>query len=521
MGRPTTRRAILQGVAATAALSAAGRTVRADLRGDWDTIVVGAGVFGAWTAWHLRQRRPARAAARRLGPGERARLVRRRVAHDAHDLRRGRRVHAHGLGLARRTGAGCRARAGLPIFHPTGVLMFFGRREPFVDQSIEAHKRLGLRLDVLDRARAASSAIRRSPGTASSSACSSRTSASLMARRAVQTLVQEFVAAGGDVSAGRGRCPPATARRSTACTRAASETLRAERYVFACGPWLPKVFPSLLGHADLPDAAGGVLLRARGRRRRASCPPSLPGWADFNDGDIYYGMPDLEARGFKIAHDQHGERFDPDTGDRTPSASRHGRRARVPGAALSRRSPRGRSSSRASASTRTARTATSLIDRHPQWANALLVGAGSGHGFKHGPAVGRYAADLVTGRRDKPEPRLAWRPRATSSSAKCTDIGRRRLDKAVTAAVVIASRDARNSNRAKTLNEEAFMVSLRHRFLALVAPGDRRHSLRAPSPSHAADAAHQRHRARRAGRRQCPAPPSCSPTRRRRPRRPP
>jgi glycine/D-amino acid oxidase-like deaminating enzyme len=48
-----------------------------------------------------------------------------------------------------------------------------------------------------------------------------------------------------------------------------------------------------------------------------------------------------------------------------------------------------------------------LIDRHPQWANVLLVGGGSGHGFKHGPAVGQYAADLVTGRLARPEPRFS------------------------------------------------------------------------------------------------------------------
>src|SRR6218665_2656513 len=57
--------------------------------------------------------------------------------------------------------------------------------------------------------------------------------------------------------------------------------------------------------------------RAGDRRFEAG---QLPGWADFNGGDIYYGFPDLESRGFKIAHDAHGPRMDPDTGDRTPSA---------------------------------------------------------------------------------------------------------------------------------------------------------------------------------------------------------
>ncbi len=33
---------------------------------------------------------------------------------------------------------------------------------------------------------------------------------------------------------------------------------------------------------------------------------AMPGWADFNDGDMYYGFPDLEARGVKFAHDKHG-----------------------------------------------------------------------------------------------------------------------------------------------------------------------------------------------------------------------
>ncbi len=36
-----------------------------------------------------------------------------------------------------------------------------------------------------------------------------------------------------------------------------------------------------------------------------------------------------------------------------------------------------------------------------------MIGGGSGHGFKHGPAVGRYAAELLTGRLASVEPRFA------------------------------------------------------------------------------------------------------------------
>ena len=45
----------------------------------------------------------------------------------------------------------------------------------------------------------------------------------------------------------------------------------------------------------------------------------MPGWADFNGGDIFYGFPDLETRGLKFAHDQHGVEIDPDTQSRRPT----------------------------------------------------------------------------------------------------------------------------------------------------------------------------------------------------------
>jgi sarcosine oxidase len=132
---------------------------------------------------------------------------------------------------------------------------------------------------------------------------------------------------------------------------------------------------------------------------------ALPGWADFNDGDIYYGMPDLEARGFKVAHDRHGLPMDPDRGDRvaSPGALADAR------AYLARRFP-----AMANAPLNEERVCQYenssngdfLIDRHPTANNLVLVGAGSGHGFKHGPEVGRYAAELVTGKLKAAEPRF-------------------------------------------------------------------------------------------------------------------
>ena len=38
-----------------------------------------------------------------------------------------------------------------------------------------------------------------------------------------------------------------------------------------------------------------------------------------------------------------------------------------------------------------------LIDRHPAFANVWLVGGGSGHGYKHGPEIGRHVVGRLDG----------------------------------------------------------------------------------------------------------------------------
>ncbi len=122
----------------------------------------------------------------------------------------------------------------------------------------------------------------------------------------------------------------------------------------------------------------------------------MPGWADFNGGDLYYGFPDLEARGVKFARETHGPRVDPDTQSRKPSdaaladviAFRDRRFPLLRGAPLTEaRVCQYENSSNGDF----------LIDFHPDLPNVLLVGGGSGHGFKHGPEVGRYAAGRLLG----------------------------------------------------------------------------------------------------------------------------
>jgi glycine/D-amino acid oxidase-like deaminating enzyme len=122
-------------------------------------------------------------------------------------------------------------------------------------------------------------------------------------------------------------------------------------------------------------------------------PDTLPVWADF-DERMFYGFPSIDQRGVTIADDTRGPDFDPTGGDRSPSLDNVDR-AR---AFLARRFP-----NLASAPLLEARVCQYenspdghlIVDRHPEAKNVWLVGGGSGHGFKLGPALGEHVAQCV------------------------------------------------------------------------------------------------------------------------------
>lgn len=393
-----TRRALL----AAAALPGAACATPTERR--LDAIVIGAGVFGAWTAEHLRRAGRRVLLVDQMGPansrassGGESRMTRSAYGRDA--------VYTTMARDSLREWQALSQRASLPLFHRIGVLFFFDRMADYARDSIAVHRELGLTLDVLDRAALA----RRWPQIDFAGVefgLYEPEFGALMARRAVQETVRAFVARGGDYRL-------AHARRGADGHEVAvnGETLRAEAVIWACGPWLPRVFPDLLSErifvtrqeiAFIAPPDGDTRLEAG----------ALPGWADFNGGDLYYGFPSLEGRGFKLARDAHGPPFDPDSGDRRMSEA---------GAALlrafaARRFPA--LAGRPFTEFRVCQYENSsngdlLIDRHPTLDGAFLVGAGSGHGFKHGPEVGRIAASLALGRIAAPDPRFSLATKAT------------------------------------------------------------------------------------------------------------
>jgi sarcosine oxidase len=374
----------------------------ASARLDAETIVVGAGVFGAWTAARLRAEGrsvllvdawgPAHA---RASSGGESRMTRgadggdeiyTRMARDSLDAWRA-----------------LSALADLPLFHETGVLFFFPEVQPFLEETMRVHRRLGLPTALLE----ATELRRRFPQFDFAGIAAGLYEPGfgrLMARRAVQSLVAEFVRQGGAYRQAE-VAPPDGARDGLTQLRLANgESLRAANFVFACGAWLGRLFPELLGRRIFPTRQE-IFFFATPPGGRDFASDRLPAWADFNHGDMYYGFPDLEGRGIKVAHDRHGPRIDPDADDRLPSAAALAEVRAFMALRLPALADRPLNEARV-CQYENSSNGDFLIDRHPDWTNVVLVGAGSGHGFKHGPAVGRYACDLLLDRLATPEPRF-------------------------------------------------------------------------------------------------------------------
>jgi glycine/D-amino acid oxidase-like deaminating enzyme len=168
-------------------------------------------------------------------------------------------------------------------------------------------------------------------------------------------------------------------------------------FLFACGSWLGQVFPEVLSRVitctrqevyyfGTPSASGF---------------DDLPVWVDVDGRDFYYGIPGNAGRGFKVGVDIRGEPFDPTSGDHLYSADVLSK-AR---AFLGHRFP-----ALAAAPLLESRVCpyenspdgNFLFDHHPNANNVIFLGGGSGHGFKHGPALGELVADVLSGTKQRP-----------------------------------------------------------------------------------------------------------------------
>lgn len=358
----------------------------------YDVAVIGAGVFGAWTAYSLQKSGASVVLLDAYGPasarassGGESRII--RMGYGADEVYT--RWSMHALPLWKELFA----HAGRPeLFQPTGVLWIAREGEPYALTTLASLASARTQFEQLSNA----DLRNRYPQIvfdADSCGIFEPQSGVLMARRAVQTVVAEARRFGADYEI-EAVDAPAGEGRLAAIKTASGRNIAAGEYVFACGPWLPKVFPEILGGRIFTTRQEIFFFGVPPGDSRFA-PPAMPTWLQMRDE--FYGMPDLESRGFKIAHDHHGPLVDPDTQSRaaTPEALATAREF------LARRFPALKDApileSRVCQYENTS-SGDFLIDKHPAFENVWLVGGGSGHGFKHGPSVGEYAAARVTGK---------------------------------------------------------------------------------------------------------------------------
>jgi len=350
--------------------------------------VAGAGVFGAWIAYTLRRAGhtvtlldPYGPAHARASSGGESRII--RAAYGSDEIYT--RMASHSLKqwtnfFARTNRAS--------LFRRTGVLWLTEPLDPHASASRIVLRKADVEFEDLSPAEVQ----RRYPQILlppNIGAIFETNAGALLARQAVQAVVDEFVRIGGEF-------------RQAALPQISSD---ADVSIYACGPWLAKLFPQLLGSRLFVTRQEIVFFGAPPGDLRFQ-PPQLPVWLDFGSNRGMYGFPDLEARGFKLACDRHGPPIDPDAADRIISPETVTRMRTY----LAERFPA--LANAPVVDTRVCQYENTsngdfIIDRHPDRENVWFVGGGSGHGFKHGPAVAEYLLQILGGAAAEPRFLLA------------------------------------------------------------------------------------------------------------------
>jgi monomeric sarcosine oxidase len=214
----------------------------------------------------------------------------------------------------------------------------------------------------------------------------------LLARASAQAVVDHFVEEGGEYREATVAAEGLESGDSKSLQLHDGSNIVADQFVFACGPWLGQLFPQTIGPHFVSTKQEIFFFGTPVGDSRYN-EGNVPVWGDHSE-HFMYGIPGNQGRGFKLADDTRGAEFDPTSGERKPSeeglsAVRRYLAYRFPGmkdAPL--------------LETRVCQYENTtdnnfIIDRHPANTNVWIVGGGSGHGFKHGPALGEMVAKLV------------------------------------------------------------------------------------------------------------------------------
>jgi monomeric sarcosine oxidase len=374
----------------------------------YDFVVIGAGVFGAWIAHFLRRAGTSvllldayGPASSRASSGGETRVI--RMGYGPDELYT--RWAMRSLPLWREF----EERVGGKIFYRTGVLWLSNDADVYLKSLYDVLGRAGVTRKKLD----AKEIQQRWPQLQFNDVSwgvLEPESGLLMARSSVQALVADLISKGVEYRTAAALAPSQPGKIAEIKT-SAGDSISAGTFIFTCGPWLPKIFPELLKDRIFPTRQEIFFLGPP-----AGCadfrPPQMPVWLHRTAPDLPYALPEMEGRGFKIAFDRHGEAFDPDNGARVVAPSSIERLRTY----LKKYIPALENAP--IVETRVCQYENTwngdfLIDRHPEHENVWIAGGGSGHGFKHGPALGEYLTTRILHGAPE-EPRFALAAKQTT-----------------------------------------------------------------------------------------------------------
>jgi sarcosine oxidase len=377
---------------------------RASAHGSPEVVVVGAGAFGGWTALYLREMDVPVTLVDAYGPGN----SRSSSGGETRQIRAGyedRELYTRWVQSAFERWKAREVEWGRRLLFETGRLLL----APEWGRSLETTKAVLDKHHVPNEVLTPAELRRRYPQMNTEGigvALFEPTTGVLKAREGCIAVADAFQKKGGRFRIGHATLGRQSGSRLIDVALSGGSSLAASSFVFACGPWLRKVFPDLLGRKLFTPRRDVFFFGTPPGDDRFSY-PNFPNYSE-DDSLGYYGFPDIDHRGFKVCPVGEKTAFDPDSDERIVSAYEVKRARdyvafRFPTLA---RQP--------IVETRVCQLEMSvdehfIVERHPAFENVWLVGGGSGHGYKHGPVLGEYVAQRVMGLDKSPELEAVFR----------------------------------------------------------------------------------------------------------------
>lgn len=369
-----------------------------------EIVVIGAGAIGGWTALHLAQLGAKVTLVDMWGAGN----ARSTSGDESRGVRSSYGDRAHGEQWSRwatraivkwkewneRWGSEC----GLKVFFETGDLIFREDLEPFLQNTREIWDRTGVQYELLSpdeiRYRWPNVFGLQNMGVA----LYEPQAGVVRARRSCEAVADTFRMTGGEVVIGRARMGRKANGRLHDIGITPGWSISADTFVFACGAWLPKVFPELLGNR-MRTPMGYVFYYATPPGDHRFEYPNLPSW-NF-PGVTGWPALDRDNRGFRVRTGG-GPNRDPDSSDRYiewPALQRP-RQVLIDHFPDLEDAPINQTHA---CHYESSISRNFIISPHPDLSNVWIAGAGNAEAFKSGPVIGEYTAKRILGIEDDPE----------------------------------------------------------------------------------------------------------------------